>query len=297
MWESKKLQLTLLIIIILVFSGQGTIFAFSFNSLTVQFPENTEVRRNVYKQMTGTNAEARSVIPELIIIESTGVRVNFFTTIENHDDGKFIFYSFSHKSDLEFDKGSIGSYIIKRSLDKYDDINYGIQQIKIFYKNDDYSFLRIREASKSDESIMEIQLFGRGVQNNIRVPLSLAELSRRSFSELAGLTSSYVDWNYYITDYRKLYGQDVRVLAETINPLLGFLRDRDDGAIDSSGDFVYISSLEAQDKEGGLNCSGFAKWIVDGIYKPVTGENIDIEFLKEKHYELRGNKWSKKLED
>ncbi|MEA1911920.1 MAG: hypothetical protein U9N32_09655, partial [Spirochaetota bacterium] len=42
---------------------------------------------------------------------------------------------------------------------------------------------------------------------------------------------------------------------------------------------------------------GFVKWIVDGIYKPLTGKNIDIAFLKEKHFELRGNKWSSKLEN
>ncbi len=297
MWESKKLLLNLLLVGLLSLLGSGNISASSFDSFSGQFPENTEMRQDLYEQMTGSNKDALSILPEWRIIESSGVRVNFFTEKVVNEDGGTIYFCFSHGSDLDFTKGTKGSYIIKRSLDEYDDINHGIKQIKIFYKNDDYSFLRIRKALKSKESIMEIQLFGRTVQNNIRVPLTLAELSRRSFSELAMLTSSYVDWDYYLSDYRKLYGKDVRILSETINPLLSFLRDEDDGAIDESGNFVYIGSLDPQVGDGGLNCSGFAKWVIDGIYKPVKGTNIDIGLLKKKHFELRGNEWSEKLED
>ncbi len=297
MWESKKILYNLFLFILLFVFGQISISASSLNSFSVQFPENTEVRQNLYDQMTGTNKVALSALPEWRILESTGVRVNFFTEKEINQDGGTVYFCFSHGSDLDFKKGTKGSYIIKRSLDKYDDINYGITQIKIFYKNDDYSFLRIRKASENEESVMEIQLFGRTVQNNIKVPLTLAELSGRSFSELAALTSNYVDWNYYLSDYKKLYGNNVRVLSETINPLLSFLRDEDDGVIDAAGEFVYIDSLAPQSEKGGLNCSGFAKWVIDGIYKPVAGSNIDIGLLIDKHYELRGNKWSDKLED
>lgn len=297
MRESKKLLLHFILFGFLSVLGIDSVFASSFDNFSVQFPENTELRQHLYEQMTGSNKDALSVLPEWIAIESTGVCVNFFTVKEINEHGGTVYFCFSHGTDLDFTKGTKGSYIIKRNLDEYDDINYGIQQIKIFYKNDDYSFLRIRESSKSEESIMEIELLGRVVQKNIRVPLSLAELSLRSFSELAELTSSYVDWNYYISDYRKLYGNNVRILSETINPMLGFIQDRDDGAIDTSGNFVFIDSLDVQSEDGGLNCSGFAKWIIDGIYKPEAGTNIDISLLKKKHFELRGNEWSDKLED
>ncbi len=295
MLESRKNLSVILVFIFLL--GINTVYASSFNSFLLQFPENTEVRKNLYGNFTGSNKEARSTLPEWTVIETTGVRVNFFTEKVVNPDGGNIYFCFSHGTDLDFTKGTIGSYIIKRSLDNYDDINYGISQIKIFYKNDNDSFLRIRPTENKLESLMEIQLFGRTLQQNIRVPLTLAELSVRPFSELADLTSNYVDWDFYISDYKKLYGDDVRLLSETIDPLLNYLKDNDDGAIDRSGNFVYIDSLDLQEGEGGLNCSGFAKWIVDGIYKPVTGENIDIGFLKEKHFELRGNKWSNKLEE
>jgi len=296
MLKLKIIPLKYAILITALFTGLLNISASPLNSQEPLFPENTEIRQMFYDKMTGTNKEAMSTLPEWRVIEETGVRVNFFTTKELHDDGKYIYFSFSHKSDLEFDKGSIGSYIIKRSLDEYDNINFGIKQIKIFYKNNNNSFIRIIPAVNNNESVMEIKLYGKTMQKNIRVPLSLSELSKRSFAELANLTSNYVDWNFYISDYKKLYGDDVRALANTIAPLLYYLKDKDDGAIDQAGNFVFINSLNLQTEDGGLNCSGFVKWISDGLYKASTGENIDIAFLKEKHYDLRGNKWSEKLE-
>ncbi|MCF6334883.1 MAG: hypothetical protein L3J12_03995 [Spirochaetales bacterium] len=291
MRESKKLFINISFFLVLTFIPAGNLSALYFSGDGLGFPENTEVRQRYYKQMTGTNKEALSLLPDFVVIESTGVRVNFFTVKE----GGNLYFCFSHGQDLNYEKGEKGSYIIKRSLDYTDDENMGITQIKIFIKNDDNSFLRLRKGANND-SILDIELFGRLIQSDIRVPLSLSELTVSSFERLAELTSSYVDWNFYISDYRKLYGQDVRVLSETIKPLLGFLQDSDDGSIDKDGSFVYIDSLKQQNGDGGLNCSGFAKWVIDGIYKPVTGTNIDIAYLKEKHYELRGNKWSARLE-
>jgi hypothetical protein len=296
MWKSNKIIIKLLLYFLIFFLDSGSLFASNIDNFDILFPENIELRQKLFNNLTGTNEEALTTLPEWVVIEETGIRVNFFTEKVVNEDGGNVYFCFSHGSDLDFSKGTKGSYIIKRSLDEYDDINFGIIQIKIFYKNNDNSFLRIRATENKQESLMEIQLFGRTLQKNIRIPLSLAELAKRPFSELVKLSSNYVNWNFYISDYKTLYGDDVRLLSEAIDPLLNFLKDKDDGAIDQLGNFVYIKNLALQEEEGGLNCSGFAKWVVDGIYKPIIGKNIDIGFLKEKHYELRGNQWSAKLE-
>ena len=89
MWKSKKLLLNFLLFGFLSLFGSGIIFAAPFDSLSVQFPENTELRQYYYKQITGSNKDALSVLPEWMAIESTGVRVNFFTKKElNEDDLK-----------------------------------------------------------------------------------------------------------------------------------------------------------------------------------------------------------------
>ena len=67
--------------------------------------------------------------------------------------------------------------------------------------------------------------------------------------------------------------------------------------MDEEGRYVFIGSGEPQGGSGGLNCSGFAKWISDGFYYGLTGRYLAIEPLKEKHLEYRGNRWSLRFED
>jgi len=79
--------------------------------------------------------------------------------------------------------------------------------------------------------------------------------------------------------------RDSRAFIAAVRARLPELRYEDDGAIDEKGNYVFINSLEAQNTKGGLvsgglNCSGFAKWVVDGILKPITGERLSIAPLK-----------------
>jgi hypothetical protein len=88
----------------------------------------------------------------------------------------------------------------------------------------------------------------------------------------------------------------VEQVLERIRLQLPFLPDLEDGALDETGRFVRIEDgLEI--KEGGLNCSGFAKWVTDGFYYPLTGRLLDPETLKYKHLGLRGHRWSDRYEE
>ena len=135
MLRSKKKLLVILFFIIIYLPGLKSVSADIYDNLSLQFPENTEVRRELYDIMTGPNSAVLSVLPEWKVIDGTGVRVNFFTEKIVNSNSSNVYFCFSHGSDLDFTKGTIGSYIIKRSLDDDDSINFGIKQIKIFYKN------------------------------------------------------------------------------------------------------------------------------------------------------------------
>jgi hypothetical protein len=74
--------------------------------------------------------------------------------------------------------------------------------------------------------------------------------------------------------------RDIRAFISRVRQRLPELRFRDDGALDEYGRYVFIETLREQDGPGGLNCSGFAKWIVDGILRPLTGERMAIPPLK-----------------
>jgi hypothetical protein len=76
------------------------------------------------------------------------------------------------------------------------------------------------------------------------------------------------------------------------------LRDAEDGAMDSDGRFVFIRDGSAQQPgKGGFNCSGFAKFVMDGFYKPLTGKLADVGALKERSLDARGNRWSSAYEE
>ncbi|MCD6396945.1 MAG: hypothetical protein J7L71_05355, partial [Spirochaetaceae bacterium] len=88
MLKLKIFPLKYSILITIFFTVVSAISASPFNNPEPVFPENTEIRQMFYDQMTGNNKVAQSTLPEWRVIEETGVRVNFFTTIELHDDGK-----------------------------------------------------------------------------------------------------------------------------------------------------------------------------------------------------------------
>jgi hypothetical protein len=67
--------------------------------------------------------------------------------------------------------------------------------------------------------------------------------------------------------------------------------------MDASGRLVFIEDLRSQERLPGFNCSGFAKWVVDGFYAPITGTYLPIEPLKEKHLAIRGNGWTRPYEE
>jgi hypothetical protein len=75
-------------------------------------------------------------------------------------------------------------------------------------------------------------------------------------------------------------------------PALSF---RDDGAIDDQGRYVFINTLLPQNGLAGLNCSGFAKWVIDGMLKPSTGTLLPIEPLKQAFGE-RGSSFTEPFE-
>ena len=66
--------------------------------------------------------------------------------------------------------------------------------------------------------------------------------------------------------------------------------------MDAHGEYVFIETGIPQGELGGLNCSGFAKWVVDGFYRPLAGQCIGVEALKIPASASRGNAWSRRLE-
>ena len=86
-------------------------------------------------------------------------------------------------------------------------------------------------------------------------------------------------------------------MVDPLRTALSWLPDAEVGSLNEHGELVYIESLVLQDQEPGFNCSGFAKWVADGIYGTLRDRYLSIDVLKEKHLGSRGNGFSLPLED
>ena len=110
---------------------------------------------------------------------------------------------------------------------------------------------------------------------------------------MVSLTERTVPWELLSPDPLRYEG--ISKAVETIRSRLDRLVYLDDGAFNAEGRPVLISSgLEQNPKavleaagtgrdlsriQGGVNCSGFAKWIVDGMVRPEAGSGIRLETL------------------
>jgi hypothetical protein len=195
---------------------------------------------------------------------------------------------FSPERDGMFRVYSQGSWIIKRS-----NIDGSYQQVKIFLKSDPGTFVRIYPAGS--RSRMDVVAYGGVFNREAILPLTFETVLRTPFSKIRELTSDVIDWELFSPD-PALYA-DVRVLVDKIRTHLPSLRYADDGAIDADGRNVYISTLLGQTAPAGLNCSGFAKWLVDGLVYPFTGSYLQVAMLRERMLEWRGSSFTINFEE
>ncbi len=252
---------------------------------------STLAAREKYKELITSPFDKNSgILPDVVIDPIEESVINFFAEVT----ARRVNLYFSLDYGLDFSNVKKGSCQIIKIPEK--DGN-SIGEIRFYLKDDPQSYVSIYPDSVSGESRMKIYLYGFLMQENIKIPLPIKEIVTAPFERIENLTSSYVDWGFYLPDPSAIYSDDVMRLSGRIIPLLKFLRDADDGAMDKDANYVYINSLEPQEGEGGLNCSGFAKWVIDGIYYTKTETYTDIAVLKKKYESLRGSRWTAKIED
>jgi hypothetical protein len=150
-------------------------------------------------------------------------------------------------------------------------------RIRVFLRSDPYTYVQFRPMG-NDKSLMDVVLYEAYAVRSLPVSIPFDRLLVIPVEEALAVAGRAFPRRYFDPhpeDYR-----DVRTLAAAIRERLPGLSFRDDGAIDERGRYVYIETLKEQTGEGGLNCSGFVKWVVDGILRPVTGRLLPIAPLK-----------------
>jgi hypothetical protein len=254
--------------------------------------------------------------PASSFIDSAGVRSLISATwlAENRDTVLFLKpavypdlygqrFSVSQKKDVKTgfftitvspsgQNGLQGTWILYRRLSD------GVpDHILIYPEKDADRFVTVRASGDDPEkgkSLVTLSIFGATPCRNIPAGIPFSGLYTLPFSDLVNMTKSQVPWNLFMPDTTAYSA--VTSAIKTIREQLGTLVYRDDGAFDENGKPVHIKDGSPQQADelrgalakgqdpkniaGGVNCSGFAKWLVDGIIRPRAGAGLFINPLK-----------------
>ena len=165
-----------------------------------------------------------------------------------------------------------GSWILTRRISDGAPI-----RIRIFLRSDPNMYVQFTPFT-GDKSQMDVVLYNAYVVRSLPIPVAFERLLALPVEEALALAGARFPRQYF--DPEPDMYLDTRAFIEAVRSRLPQLQYTDDGAIDENGRYVYIETLAMQEDPAGLNCSGFAKWIVDGILKPHTRELLPITPLK-----------------
>lgn len=175
-----------------------------------------------------------------------------------------------------------GAWIIKRRMS---DAAY--VQAKVFLRNDPNTFLRLYPFG--ERSKLDLVLYKGVVRHDVILPVPFRKLLMSPLRDIMAWSKDSVDWDL-LSPVPGLYG-NLENLVFSIRDRLGELRYADDGALDEAGKPVLIAGGLPRG-EPGLNCSGFTKWVIDGLLKPITGTWLTVDLLKVRREDLRGSSFT-----
>ncbi len=283
----SKLSLIVIFFVFIPFCAVSQQFNDAYISMKYRdlLPENWETR-----------VEQRNVLENQEQIP--GIWQGRFLQTENQEiiqysietgSGGYIYYNFLREdNNKEINELSAGNISVKRDINTYE---YKYMTI-IIRDNRGDSYVRIYPLNNSS-SVIDVKLFNVIIYKDVILPVNFRSLLTIPFSYIAELSAGLIDWESIF--FKQEPENGILDIIYKIREFLPYLNKEDDAAFDSSGNSVYIETeLTAN---GGVNCVGFAKWVVDGLYFPYTEYYIDIDALKTRHLEYRGNFFSNQYED
>lgn len=260
-------------------------FALPLSALT-SLPETDHARREMLPRMTSLQRPSPETHREALRTPSG--EVILFRTY--HQGGR-IYYVFSHPDQTGgITLASPGTWIVRRRLE-----DGAFEQIKIFLQHDQGSFLRI--FPRGTGAVLEMDLAGIPLYRGVPIPLSMQRILTAPLAMIQQSTAGTVDWTLLEVQSDHRGYRSITDAVAQIREALPLLGDADDGAMNAAGEMVYIATGLPQEGPGGFNCSGFAKWVVDGFLLPLLGAGLPLEPLRERHRDLRGTSWSSRLEE
>ncbi|GHV15867.1 hypothetical protein FACS189493_0490 [Spirochaetia bacterium] len=151
-------------------------------------------------------------------------------------------------------------------------------RIRVFLRSDPYTYVQFRPMGDG-KCQMDVVLYDAYLVESQPLAITFDRLLVIPVEEALRIAGSSFPRRYFDPDIGRY--RDTWNLVTAVRSYLPSFIYGDDGAIDDQGRYVYINTLLPQGEKPGLNCSGFAKWMVDGILRPLTGTLLPIPPLKD----------------
>ncbi|WGK70043.1 hypothetical protein P0082_04060 [Candidatus Haliotispira prima] len=262
--------------------------------------ENADVRIRLQNLFTAPPTEVLEAPQTLYSQRDGNLPVMFQVRLNNAQSGK-LYYAFVNRSYDEngrivYPVSSRGSYLIRRDLEQD-----RIDQVKIFLTrniDDKQSFIRVSPQLNGPYSELEVVIFNRPGYSKVPISIPFEEILTMPLHQFLKVTSKTIRWNALLVDPTLTEWQLVKNISDELRPFLYRIPEVYDGAMDANGLFVKIETGEQLSRPG-MNCSGFIKWIADGVYRSRKNWQdetlyLDIEKLKRRQVDMRGgeNPWN-----
>ncbi len=256
-----------------------------------RIPDSSSIRKTIAKAKLLSPPEEAASTDTITETDSKGNCFKIKTVYLKEKNMIAIVISPVHTEFTSFQKVPQGTWILYR--------NYTTGKpecIKIYPRENPELYLSLYPAADDEKrSFINICLFNAYVKKDIPISIPFDSLYYLSLTELRNITKEMLPWNIF--DPPVSYSS-VEAASDIIRERLNTLVYLDDSAFDEFENPVHIKNETPQtqseilsairtdqrlkDIKGGINCSGFAKWVVDGIIRPVAGQGIFIKSLKSK---------------
>jgi len=263
-------------------AGAGAAPRLEGTAAAQSLPENAEARAFLQETIFGPVREAKR---PMVINQQTGAaKVSFQEQVQEGS----LYLVFANQEGEGFPLDAAGTFIIRRSLR-----DGSFVQAKVFLQSDPGCFLRL--TPDGDRTIMDAFLFNQPFQSRIALPVRFESILTSPMARIMELSRASVDWSMLLAPRQGEGDRRIARIVDALRVRLPGLRDLDDGAMDASGRMVLIAT-GAPAGRGGFNCSGFAKWIVDGFFAPLAGHAMEIAPLKARDAGI-AKTWSARYEE
>ena len=209
--------------------------------------------------------------PEYYVLRGgSRVQVRVETSAQNRDEFAIVI---AREQNGAYSGWAQGSWVLTRRRDN----DPSGMRIRVFLRSDYNTYVQFRPFS-DEKCHMDVVLYDGYVMRSHPLPVPFERLFTMQLDEILGLAANAFPLRYFEPE-PDMY-RDTRAFIARVRARLNELFFLDDGAQDENGNFVFINTLAPQARPGGVNCSGFVKWIVDGLLRPITGERLAITPLK-----------------